>query len=216
MGFVQLFSSDLGNIIFVGVIIIVAVISLIVEIFAVIFYVKRDDFVTTKNAIDFLEKKKSDSWIEQQKLEKKSIFRWLVKHLDGELRDGKFSPKKQDKYFLLFSYPTILVKSVPRSPVYFAPTLLTALGILGTFTGIFAGLQGIDLTSISDNQNLLNASIKLLSGMKLAFVTSLFGLSLASLFMIILSVSGNIKQRFRNTAFSISIWDKIGTVSKAG
>ena len=201
MGFVQLFSSDLGNIIFVGVIIIVAVISLLFEIFAVIFYVKGDDFVTTKNAINFLEKKKSDSWIEQQKLEKPIIFKWLVKHLDGELRDGKFSPKKQDKYFLLFSYPTILVKSVPRSPVYFAPTLLTALGILGTFTGIFAGLQGIDLTSISDNQNLLNASIKLLSGMKLAFVTSLFGLSLASLFMIILSVSGNIKQRFRNDLY---------------
>ena len=85
--------------------------------------------------------------------------------------------------------------------MYFAPTLLTALGILGTFIGIFAGLQGIDLTSISDNQNLLNASIKLLSGMKLAFVTSLFGLSLASLFMIILSVSGNIKQRFRNDLY---------------
>ena len=208
MGFVQLFSSDLGNIVFVGIIIFAAAVFLIFEIRSIFSYKNGDDLIATKDAIDFLNKYKNSGWkykdrdwIDSRNLDKKNVFQWLIKYLDGEILDSKFRPKRQDQYFLLFYYPTILVKSVPRSPVYFAPTLLTALRILGTFTGIFAGLQGIDLTSISDNQNLLNASIKLLSGMKLAFVTSLFGLSLASAFMIILSFSGKVRQDYRKDLY---------------
>ena len=208
MEFTQLFSSNLGNIVFVGIIIFAAAVFLIFEIRSVFSYKNGDDLIATKDAIDFLNKYKDSGWkykdrdwIDSRNVDKKKVFQWLVKYLDGEILDSKFRPKRQDQYFLLFSYPTILVKSVPRSPVYFAPTLLTALGILGTFTGIFAGLQGIDLTSISDNQNLLNASIKLLSGMKLAFVTSLFGLSLASAFMIILSFSGKVRQDYRKKLY---------------
>jgi hypothetical protein len=199
--FVQLFSSELGNYLFVLAIIFVAAISFFRDKKAVRTYKKEEGFITTKKAIDFLNSYKKDDWIDKKSINDESVFQWLIKYLDGEIIDKKFRPKKQDQYFLLFSYPSILLKSVPRSPVYFAPTLLTALGILGTFTGIFAGLQGIDLTKISDNQNLLNASVKLLSGMKLAFVTSLFGLSLASLFMISLSSSEDKKQRFRKKLY---------------
>ncbi len=57
---------------------------------------------------------------------------------------------------------------MPRSPVYFAPTLLTALGILGTFLGIFLGLQDINLDSVSKSSDeLLSSSSELLKGMQL-------------------------------------------------
>jgi hypothetical protein len=52
-----------------------------------------------------------------------------------------------------------------------APTLLATLGVLGTFTGIFFGLLDFDVTNI-------DASVpQLLSGLKIAFVTSIFGMA---------------------------------------
>ncbi len=52
----------------------------------------------------------------------------------------------------------------------YAPTLMTSLGILGTFIGIVIGLLGFDTTNI-------DGSIPaLLEGLKTAFITSIFGL----------------------------------------
>lgn len=52
----------------------------------------------------------------------------------------------------------------------YAPTLMTTLGILGTFTGIVVGLLNFDVQNI-------NGSISaLLAGMQTAFLTSLFGM----------------------------------------
>ena len=54
-----------------------------------------------------------------------------------------------------------------------APSLMTSLGLLGTFWGIFAGLQGL---SFAPDQ--IHASIeRLLESMKTAFGTSLVGLA---------------------------------------
>lgn len=59
-----------------------------------------------------------------------------------------------------------------------APSMLTSLGILGTFTGIFYGLIEFDLDSI-------NSSIhQLLEGLKVAFGTSILGLGSALSFRI--------------------------------
>ena len=52
-----------------------------------------------------------------------------------------------------------------------APALLTTLGVLGTFTGIFFGLLDFDVTNIDDSVP------QLLSGLKIAFVTSIFGMA---------------------------------------
>ena len=52
-----------------------------------------------------------------------------------------------------------------------APALLTTLGVLGTFTGIFFGLLDFDVGNI-------DASVpQLLGGLKIAFVTSIFGMA---------------------------------------
>jgi phosphotransferase system IIB component len=51
-----------------------------------------------------------------------------------------------------------------------APSLLTAIGVLGTFVGILIGLLNFDVADISRSVPLL------LDGMKTAFVTSVFGM----------------------------------------
>jgi len=59
------------------------------------------------------------------------------------------------------------------------PSLLTSLGILGTFIGLTRGLTGLDMT---DANTLMNGIPVLLDGMKAAFVTSLAGISCSLLF----------------------------------
>jgi len=93
---------------------------------------------------------------------------------------------------------SIFNKGNIRSPLHFIPTLLTALGILGTFTGIFFGLQGINLQAINDTDALLEISTELLAGMKTAFQSSLWGLGGASLFIVVLAGSETIKRGRRN------------------
>lgn len=63
----------------------------------------------------------------------------------------------------------------------YVPTLLTSLGILGTFCGIVAGLLGFDANDIDGSIG------GLLEGMKTAFTTSLVGMSSSIIYKIIAS-----------------------------
>jgi len=54
------------------------------------------------------------------------------------------------------------------------PSLLTSLGILGTFIGLMNGLSGLDF---SNADNLISAIPTLLDGMRFAFATSVAGIS---------------------------------------
>ena len=64
----------------------------------------------------------------------------------------------------------------------YTPTLLTTLGILGTFFGIVAGLLLFDIERIDE-------SIQgLLGGMKTAFITSLVGMLLSIVYKVLVSV----------------------------
>lgn len=64
-----------------------------------------------------------------------------------------------------------------------SPGLMTSLGILGTFCGIFLALHPLDFSTGSRNESIE----KLLDGMKVAFVTSLLGLFSAIVFRIVVS-----------------------------
>ncbi|MDD9807066.1 MAG: MotA/TolQ/ExbB proton channel family protein [Gammaproteobacteria bacterium] len=66
------------------------------------------------------------------------------------------------------------------------PPLMTSLGILGTFMGIFVALEPLEFTPGKINESVS----ALLSGMKTAFVTSLLGL----LFAIVFKVSFSFKR----------------------
>lgn len=63
----------------------------------------------------------------------------------------------------------------------YAPTLLTTLGILGTFAGIIAGLLGFDVDNIDESIGAL------LAGLKTAFTTSLAGMALSILYKLIVA-----------------------------
>ena len=63
--------------------------------------------------------------------------------------------------------------------VLYAPTLLTTIGILGTFTGVVFGLWHFDVNNI--DQSIPG----LLEGLKTAFITSVAGMALSVIFKII-------------------------------
>ena len=184
---------DSINNVFYIVIIIVAFAIGIVEKVSIANYQKKD-CDTAKKAIDILEKYQ-DGYIKVDK----TIIRWLIQYLKGESTPSSFKPEQsKGSDFILLSYPSVLGKPVPRSPVSFAPALLTALGILGTFSGIFLGLRGVDLENINESQQLIEASQKLLMGMKTSFSTSLLGLGAAITFILILSLGANKRTLIRN------------------
>lgn len=61
------------------------------------------------------------------------------------------------------------------------PGLLTAIGVIGTFMGLQMGLAGIDLSS--DDVSTLKQGIEnMIRGAKIAFLTSLWGISLSVIF----------------------------------
>lgn len=76
---------------------------------------------------------------------------------------------------------TLTVTKIPgnASLSELIPSLLTSLGILGTFIGLTRGLTGLDMT---DANTLMNGIPVLLDGMKAAFVTSLAGISCSLIF----------------------------------
>ncbi len=59
------------------------------------------------------------------------------------------------------------------------PSLLTSLGILGTFIGLMRGLGGLDM---SDAAKTMDGIPKLISGMTFAFMTSIAGISCSLIF----------------------------------
>jgi len=127
------------------------------------------------------------------------LWRWFCQHLAIESStEDLLQPQRDRDRYILLSYPSILSQSVPRSPVAFAPTLLTALGVLGTFAGIYLGLQGVSLEATTDADKLLSDSTQLLGNMKVAFSTSLAGLGTASLLMLLLSDGERRRRNARN------------------
>jgi gas vesicle protein len=63
--------------------------------------------------------------------------------------------------------------------VYFAPTAMSTIGVIGTFVGIFIGLLDFDVSNIDASVPLL------LAGLKIAFATSIAGMSAAIFFRLI-------------------------------
>lgn len=148
-------------------------------------------------AIDFLRSHPPTKAIDSSAASK-PLWRWLVQHLDGTLTGNRFHPRIEGDRFVCLTPPAIFSQAIPRSPVAFAPTLLTALGVLGTFTGIYLGLQGVDIGAIADPDTLLAKSLALLGGMKIAFVTSLYGLAAASVSILGLALGERIRKNRRD------------------
>ncbi|RUM46137.1 MAG: hypothetical protein DSY46_00735 [Hydrogenimonas sp.] len=101
----------------------------------------------------------------------------------------------------LFFFFSILFKLIGKLESFtsYTPTLLTSLGILGTFIGIVIGLLNFD-------QNNIDGSIKeLLAGLKVAFITSLVGMMSSIVYKIIDTTLLSSKKIIKNAPEQIGI-----------
>jgi hypothetical protein len=107
--------------------------------------------------------------------------KWVKEHLLSE----KVDPN--DGKFRLQQYPREIAV-IPRTSLRFIPPILTAIGVLGTFWGMSAGLMGVKINANDVTQS-LGSAITLIDGMKTAFVTSLLGLGTSTALSAILAVT---------------------------
>jgi hypothetical protein len=104
---------------------------------------------------------------------------WVYKssdlHIDTEFAQGFLNENKVLNAFL-------------AKKIFSAPTVLTSLGIIGTFLGLTMGVGSAASGLASPDISIARQSMSnLLNGAQLAFVTSLLGLSLALLYRLILT-----------------------------
>jgi hypothetical protein len=104
---------------------------------------------------------------------------WFKEHL----LSGTVDPT--DGKFRLQQYPREIAV-IPRTSLRFIPPILTAIGVLGTFWGMSAGLMGVNINANNPKESLESAAT-LIEGMKTAFFTSLLGLGTSTLLSFILA-----------------------------
>ena len=109
-------------------------------------------------------------------------------------RLNKKSDHKDDEYDNMFhECKKILSRPIPRSELSFVPSVLTSMGLLGTFWGIQIALSHLDPKNIQAGVDTL------LSGMKTAFTSSLFGLGFAAVFIVFLALTTYIQNRSKKS-----------------
>jgi hypothetical protein len=115
------------------------------------------------------------------------------------------SPLKQNRegIQIVRSFPSFLQSGPERSKIRYFTTVLTSLGVLGTFLGIMAGLDGIDKKLAGDTAQTFNAVKDLLGGMSTAFVTSIVGMVASLVLLITLSVCEKFKQHWHRTLYGL-------------
>ncbi|MFN6033201.1 MAG: hypothetical protein ACK48B_03950, partial [Dolichospermum sp.] len=154
---------------------------------------KHKTNIATKNVKssinDYLEKVIEDLLGHKINIDTIHLKSWINDHLETE----NDKPIINNNKYILKQYPDIFNEST-RSNLRFIGTLCTAIGVLGTFYGIQAGIADIPLGSLNKTDALMEAVGTLLEGMKTAFSTSLMGLGCGSLFTIFLFFTDSIKQ----------------------
>lgn len=132
--------------------------------------------------------------------------------------------QRPDGIKLVRSLPNFLQSSPERSKIRYFTTVLTSLGVLGTFLGIMVGLEGIDKKLDGDTHQAFDAVRDLLGGMSTAFVTSIVGMVASLALLVVLSVCDKFKFQWHQTLFSVffkhyrleSLGDYLGALSAQG
>ncbi len=181
---------------FVALAVVVFLCASLVESFGVI--ERRIKCRVAQQAIIYLTKNRQKVILHREDVGGDS-WEWIKEHLTGSvISENNYKPNLQNNRFVLLEYPYVLAQAIPRSSLSFVPTLLTAIGLLGTFWGISTGLSKFDLRAINESDKLLEASIGVLAGMKTAFFSSLVGLGCASLFMVVLFACNTAQKTIRD------------------
>ncbi|NOZ86212.1 MAG: hypothetical protein GXP49_08085, partial [Deltaproteobacteria bacterium] len=132
----------------------------------------------------------------------KNFIEWVNTHLVTMVKNNMLYIGVREGKLLLLRYPKKLVTSYKRSFWSFAPMLLIALGVLGTFAGIVLGLQEIptnfiDIGNEKLTGDMFRGAFNLIDGMKIAFNTSLAGLGTAAIFIFWLAFCSWVRESYR-------------------
>jgi hypothetical protein len=196
---------------FILLILIVGIFCLFVELYSTTRY--QIDIRQYANPIDTLYKLRTELELRRDQFSVEAHWTWACDHLlYTATSTHSIRPRRRGEKLLLVRYPIALAQSVPPlSPVRFAPALLTAIGVLGTFYGVAKALQATSVGEMNAEQ-LRETSALILGGMRTAFDTSLWGLSFAALMMVALAIGGNVRRwsqsrlrrQFNNLAIRVS------------
>lgn len=109
-----------------------------------------------------------------------------------------FSPLNNDidEIKVLRAVPWFLLHGSDKSRIRYFTTILTSLGVLGTFIGIMNGLSGIDKKLAGDTAQAFGAVKDLLGGMSTAFVTSIVGMVASLTLLLVISFCDKYKFRW--------------------
>lgn len=110
---------------------------------------------------------------------------------------------RADGVQIVRSLPGFLQANPGRSKVRYFTTVLTSLGVLGTFIGIMVGLDGIDQKLEGDTAQTFGAVKDLLGGMSTAFITSIVGLVSSLVLLIVLSVCDKFKFSWHRKLYAV-------------
>lgn len=114
--------------------------------------------------------------------------KWIQEYVqleDSQGKSNRLMPVWESQKVVLKRSPLADVAGYHKSGFSFAGSLLTALGILGTFWGISKGLSGLGNLQTLNTDNLLGVIQPLLQGMSTAFSTSLLGIGGALIFLLL-------------------------------
>ena len=179
---------------------------LILEILDTVKY--KINFIQDKKAIKFLNhlhqeisrRNVASSYVDiTPNDEDSSLLHWLTHYMDIRVDNLRYNARlDKNGKFIFLCWPSRLNQPISQSRFHFAPTLLTSLGVLGTFIGVSIGLGGIDLQASNDFSALETSTTTLLDGLRTAFFTSVFGMLSALIFIFILSICLSERQKFRS------------------
>lgn len=132
--------------------------------------------------------------------------------------------QRADGIKLVRSLPLFLQASPERSKIRYFTTVLTSLGVLGTFIGIMDGLDGIDKKLDGNTAEAFQAIKTLLGGMSTAFVTSIVGMVASLVLLVVLSICEKFKLQWHQSLYSQflqdyrleSLGDYLGALSAKG
>lgn len=121
-------------------------------------------------------------------------WRELLRLQPAQADDSKslLRPVIHQHHVVLKYNPAQMWESLSQNGLGFVSSLLTALGILGTFWGINEGLQGLGTFQKLNTDGLLSTIRPLLQGMSTAFKTSILGIGAAVLFILVERLLGAI------------------------
>jgi ABC-type transporter Mla subunit MlaD len=156
---------------------------IIVVIFAVTVVFEILNFFTNKARLNFIFRK-------FKKLAAKIEANKELTKAEQDFKGEYFSKlKTNESKILLRHYPEKIARKPDLSRFRYITSVLTSIGVIGTFLGIVLGLSGIQEKLNGGSAEMFEGVKVLLGGMDMAFITSLVGLSTSIVLLFSLRIS---------------------------